>query len=181
MSAVTRRRLLAGVPVVAAGLTGLGFLAMLDGMRRGAFDPHDVGSPVIGRAIPDFDLAGLPGARGFSADALRTAPAPVLLNFFASWCIPCIEEQAALAARPAGLALWGIAYKDAPDKAAAFAARSLDRYARLASDENGTTAIDFGVTGVPESFLVRHGRILVHVPGPLTPSSLAHDIAPHLS
>ena len=166
-------------PLAAAAAVGTGFWAMLSGMRQGSFDPHDIHAPALDRPVPDFALPDQAPGHGFSAAELRAAGAPLLVNFFASWCVPCVIEAPVLAALQGRLPVWGIAYKDRPDDAAGFVARTGPAYARLAADRSGLSAIDWGVSGVPESFLVRPGgSIAWHLPGPLTPEIVAGELLP---
>ena len=170
------------VPLVGSIAVGGGFWAMLAGMRGGSFDPHDIDAPAVGRTVPDFTLPDQPPGHGFSAAELRAATKPLLVNFFASWCIPCVIEAPILASLPTRLPIWGIAYKDRPDDAAGFVSRTGSAYARLAADRSGLTAIDWGVSGVPESFLLRPGgRIAWHVAGPLTPEIIEGQLLPALA
>ncbi|GBQ25118.1 redoxin domain-containing protein [Gluconacetobacter sacchari] len=155
-----RRRLLMAAPLVVAGGAGVAFWRMLSGMRQGSFDPHDIHAPALDRPVPDFALPGLPPAQGFGAADLRALKAPVLVNFFASWCIPCVAEMPQLNALKDRLPIWGIAYKDKPAEAQGFVRRAGNPYARIASDLSGMTAIDWGVSGVPESFLIGPGGII---------------------
>lgn len=168
-SVVSRRRLLTLAPLGLAGVAGIGFWAMLSGMRVGSFDPHDIHVPVLHRPVPDFTLPDQPPGHGFSTTELRAATGPLLVNFFASWCIPCVLEAPLLTTVASRLPIWGIAYKDRADDAAGFVARSGDPYTRLAADRSGLAAIDWGVSGVPESFLIHPGGIIAwHLAGPLT-------------
>ncbi len=184
MEAVGRRRVLMLAPLGIAAAGGVAFWSMLKGMSRGTFDPHGVPSPLIGQVVPDFSLPGLAPAPGFSKAELIAAAAerPVLVNFFASWCIPCVEEADALGGlRARGQPLWGIAYKDTPDLAAGFVARTGSPFAHLAVDLPGRVAIDWGVTGVPESFVIgRDGRIRWHWAGPLDTTIIADQLDPVL-
>ena len=158
--ATGRRRLLFLLPLGVVAAAGGGFFAMLGGMRRGTFDPHEVGAPLLHHPVPDFALPGVGPLAGFSADDLRAVTAPVLVNFFASWCIPCVEEAPEIAALGARLPVWGIAYKDRAADALGFVARTGNPYARVGLDGSGDTAIDWGVTGVPESFLIVPGGLV---------------------
>ena len=165
----SRRRLLTLAPLGLAGAAGIGFWAMLAGMRGGSFDPHDIRAPVLDRPVPDFALPDQAPGHGFTAAELRAADRPVLVNFFASWCVPCVTEAPLLAAVGRRVPVWGIAYKDPADDAAGFVRRSGAPYVRLAADRDGLAAIDWGVSGVPESFLIRPGGIVAwHLAGPLT-------------
>ena len=177
-----RRRLLTLLPLAGSVAVGAGFWAMLAGMRGGSFDPHDIHAPVLNRPVPDFTLPDQAPGHGFSAADLRAATQPLLVNFFASWCIPCVIEAPILADLRARLPIWGIAYKDRPDDAAGFVTRTGGAYARLATDRSGLTAIDWGVSGVPESFLIRPGgSIAWHIAGPLTPEIVGGQLMPALT
>ncbi len=184
MSGIGRRRLLLLAPfgVVAAG--GVAFWSMLDRMQTGRFDPHDIGNPMLGKPMPAFALPAVASGQGFSsADVLAAARAqPIVLNFFASWCIPCAAEAEALAAlKQQGVAVWGIAYKDKPDKTAAFLDQYGNPYTRLAADTTGGTFIDFGLYGVPESFVIgASGRIAWHLAGPLSEEVIERQLTPAL-
>jgi cytochrome c biogenesis protein CcmG/thiol:disulfide interchange protein DsbE len=175
------RRALLLAPLGLAGAAGVGFLFMLRGMEKGTFDPRGVPTMLSGQHVPSFDLPGLGGA-GFTAGDLANAGTPVLVNFFASWCPPCVEEHPMLMElQKQGVVLWGIAYKDIEQNTKDFLARHGNPFARLAQDQSGRVAIDWGVTGVPESFLVDgKGVVRWHMPGPLTPSIVAEQLMPAL-
>lgn len=161
-SSVTRRRLMLGIPLLGgAGLCGVAFWKMLSGMQTGAFNPHDINAPVTGRPVPDFTLPNQQPGTGFDAAALKARKTPVLINFFASWCIPCVAEMEALLTLQKRLPLWGVAYKDTPESAAGLLRRVGNPYARIGSDRAGRVAIDWGVSGVPESFLIAPGGLIV--------------------
>ena len=171
------RRVLLLAPFAATVAAGAGFLAMLNRASEGQFDPHEVPSMLIGKRVPPFSL---PGDPGFSDKDLSGRP--ILVNFFASWCVPCIEEAAMLMSlKQTGLPLYGIAYKDKPAATAAFLAEHGDPYARLAHDEPGRVAIDWGVTGVPESYLVdKDGIVRWRWVGPMTEGAVTGELQPML-
>jgi len=176
------RRLLLLAPLALTAAGGAAFWAMLNRMQQGTFDPHAIGNPMLGKPMPDFTLPGYDGARGFSSTDIRQAAQskPVLVNFFASWCIPCAAEADVLnAVAQGGLQIWGICYKDKPDKMQAFLTQYGNPYTRIAADAAGRTAIDFGVYGVPESYLIdRAGIIRWHLPGPLTEQNVQQSLLP---
>ena len=177
---MVERRTLLVAPLALAGLAGVGFWAMLNRMQAGRFDPRGVPTMLMGRQVPPFDLPGI-GRDGFGSRDLAGG-GPVVLNFWASWCAPCIEEHPVLMALPAqGVRLWGIAYKDSEAKARGFLTRHGDPFARLARDDPGRTAIDWGITGVPESFIIDGtGVVRWHMAGPLTPAIAAEQLLPAL-
>ncbi len=146
-------------------------------------DPHLVPSALIDRPAPDFALPGLyEGAEGLSRKDLDNGVR--LVNFFASWCAPCREEHAqllALARRP-GVTLDGIAYKDKPEDARRFLDGLGNPFRRIGLDRNGVTAIDFGVYGVPETYVVDgSGHIRYRQVGPVTAADITQKILPVIS
>ena len=104
-----------------------------------------------------------------------------LLNVFASWCLPCRAEHPLLMrlARDEGIVVHGINYKDPPASARTFLVQLGDPYSRIGVDPEGRASIDWGVYGVPESFLVdREGRIRFKWVGPLTPQVVDETLIP---
>ena len=182
---VARRRLLLLAPLAVVAAGGAAFWTMLSRMEEGRFDPHDIGNPMLGKPMPEFALEGIAPAAGFSSkDVLAAAQhQPVLINFFMSTCIPCAEEADTLAAlSKQGVPIWGIAWEDPPDKASAFLTRFGNPFARVGVDHDGGTAINFGLYGVPESYLIdRTGRIVWHMAGALNDSVIEHSLMPAFS
>jgi cytochrome c biogenesis protein CcmG, thiol:disulfide interchange protein DsbE len=104
-----------------------------------------------------------------------------LVNVFASWCVACREEHALLLQLKErhAVPLYGLDYKDKPDDAAAWLDKMGDPYARTGADIDGRVAIDWGVYGVPETYVVDSaGRIIFKQIGPLTPEIVAQSIMP---
>jgi cytochrome c biogenesis protein CcmG/thiol:disulfide interchange protein DsbE len=142
-------------------------------------DPHAFDSPMIGRPAPAFTLKATGDGTPISLTSLRGKP--VVINFWATWCVPCFEEHAVLvaAAREAGdsAQFLGIVYEDEAERVGEFLARQGSAYPSL-MDEDGKTAMSYGVYGVPETFFVdAEGRIAAKHTGPLGPDALAENLA----
>ena len=179
---MNRRQALLLAPFGAAVLAGAGFWTVLGRMKANRYDPHDVPSQLIGRPMPEFALPAQEPGQGFGSADIAALRRPVLLNFFASWCVPCvIEHPELMALSRAGVPIWGIAYKDAAAAASGFVARHGNPYARIARDAPGQVAIDWGVYGVPESYLIdAQGVVRWRMAGPLTPAVVSEQLQPLL-
>jgi len=151
-----------------APLAVLAALAVLFAAYALRHDPHVDPRARVGKPVPDLALAPLEGGRPQRLRALA-AGGPVLVNFFASWCAPCAVEAPQLNALKAeGVRIVGVAYKDDPEATKAFLGRLGDPYAVRLADRDGRAGIEFGVTGVPETYLVSAaGVILDKHTGPL--------------
>jgi cytochrome c biogenesis protein CcmG/thiol:disulfide interchange protein DsbE len=182
---VASRRLLLLAPVAAAALGGVGFYAALHRQQTGQYNPRGVPSALLGRTPPDFTLPALEGSglEGFGSEQLRGLAGPVLVNFWASWCVPCIIEHPQLMRLSRdGVPVLGIAYKDKPEDSLRFIRQHGNPFRRLAKDEPGRVAIDWGVYGVPETYLLdRQGTIRWRYAGPITPEVLSEDLRPLLA
>ena len=158
-------------------------------VRLGAGDAARLPSALIGKPIPDFDLPSLTPERQRVGSADLRKGKVTLLNVFASWCVPCHAEHPLLMAlaqdaplREAGVEIVGLAYKDDPGNSRRFLGSKGNPYALIAVDANGRTGIDFGVYGVPETFIIRgDGTIAFKFVGPLTEESIASVIRPELA
>lgn len=140
-------------------------------------------STLIGRTAPEFALPALAGRDDHGLARSDLGGKPMLVNVFASWCVPCrIEHPILTELAREGVTIQGINYKDPPEQAAAFLAELGDPYARVGADRDGGVAIDWGVYGVPETFLLDgQGRILYRHPGPLQARDLEQTIRPMLA
>ncbi len=147
------------------------------GMRREA--PDELDSVLRGQPVPQTELAGLLGPEGVDNAAL-SAPGVKLVNFWASWCGPCRVEHPTLTALAAeGVTLIGINYKDDPQDAKAFLAELGNPYTVIGADTDGRTGINWGIYGVPETFVVDdRGVIIERFPGPITGRVLKERIRP---
>ncbi|MGH7073181.1 MAG: DsbE family thiol:disulfide interchange protein [Stellaceae bacterium] len=178
------RRLLFIVPLVLfIGLVVYFFVALQPG-----YDPTLLPSAMIGKPVPQFNLqgpssppsyAGTPVKLGVDTNDLIGHVAVV--NFFASWCIPCrVEAPVLMGLGPtANVPMVGIAYKDSPSDAVGFLNEYGNPYSAIGLDESGRTAINFGVYGVPETYVIdKHGIIRLRYVGPLTADAIARQILP---
>lgn len=143
-------------------------------------NPREVPSPLIGRLAPEFELPPVQGrALGLASRDLRGQVQ--IVNVFASWCAPCRQEHPLLLElQKSGLApIHGLNHKDAPNDAARWLDRLIDPYTRTGADIDGKVSIDWGVYGVPETFIIdREGRVAFKHVGPLTPQVIADKVRP---
>lgn len=143
------------------------------GLQR---DPTKVPSPLIGKPAPAFALPALDGS---TLALAQFQGKPVLVNFWASWCTPCLQEHPLLMelAR-SGVVIVGLNYKDDPEAARQWLSRHGNPFAAVAQDRDGRVGLDWGVYGVPETFVldaaatIRHKQI-----GPMTREAWEQDIA----
>lgn len=175
------RRALLALPLAGAVASAVAFHALLRRMQAGHFDPHALAHPLVGHAVPAFDLPALmphAGHRGFDRADLCAQSTPVLVHFFASWCAPCAQEMPLLMQIQRDVVpVWGVAYKDHPADVAAFAARHGDPFQRLGQDGTGQVGIDWGIGGVPETWLVAAGVVRACWVGAVDPHEVARTVA----
>ena len=177
------RRWMLYAPLGLAAAAGAGFWVMLRGLQTGEYDPRGVPSALLGRQPPDFTLPPLGTLPPVTTADLRPPlPAPILVNFWASWCVPCVVEHPQLMRLTRdGVTILGINYKDRPADAQAFLQRHGNPFRKLGTDEPGRVAIDWGLYGVPETYLIdRQGLIRWRFAGPITPEVLDKDLRPLL-
>ena len=158
------------VPAVA--LAGLIVLFAI-GLTR---DPSKIPSPLIDQPAPAFDLPVLSGGRLVS-ESLKGQP--VLVNFWASWCTPCLQEHPLLMelAR-SGVKIVGLNYKDEPQVAQQWLDRHGNPFALIAQDRDGRVGLDWGVYGVPETFVLDAGGLIRHKHiGPLTRQAWQDEVS----
>jgi cytochrome c biogenesis protein CcmG/thiol:disulfide interchange protein DsbE len=173
---VRRRALLFILPLALFAIVGV-FLAI--GLTR---DPSTLPSALIGKPAPSFALPPIDGRdeHGFSRADLGGQP--MLVNVFASWCVPCrIEHPVIGRLAEQGVVVQGINYKDRPEDAKAWLAELGDPFRRVGADRDGRVGIEWGVYGVPETFVVdRNGQIVYRHVGPMQPRDVEQKILPVL-
>jgi cytochrome c biogenesis protein CcmG/thiol:disulfide interchange protein DsbE len=143
--------------VAALPLVILAALALLFAGYALHHDPHVVPQALVGKQVPDLTLPGLDDG---AQQSIRKAAleGPVLVNFFASWCAPCqVEHPVLMALRARHVRIIGVAYKDDPQNTKAFLAKLGDPFSQRLVDRDGRAGIEFGVSGVPETYVVAQG------------------------
>ena len=164
-------------------------LAVLFLYRLGSGDPNLLPSALIGRPAPQTELPALAGVEhdGMPVPGLssaRFAGHVTLLNVWASWCVPCHDEVPLLAelGKDRRIQLVSINYKDTEDNARRFLNRYGNPFAATGRDESGRASIDWGVYGVPETYLIGpDGRIAYKLVGPITAESLRNVLEPEIA
>lgn len=183
--AAPRRRVFSVVApvVIFTAVAALFFLALQKG------DPSRLPSALIGRPAPMVDLPPVPGlaSNGAQVQGFKTSDIgrgkPAVVNFFASWCLPCADEHPQLVTlvKRTGVTLIGINNKDQPANAIRFLELHGNPYAAVGADTNGRAAIEWGVYGMPETFIVdANGTVVFKHVGPISPEILEQKVLPAL-
>ncbi|MFO1174059.1 MAG: DsbE family thiol:disulfide interchange protein [Paracoccaceae bacterium] len=163
-------------PVLFAALAGL----FLWGMNRA--HPDQLPSMLEGHAAGPVEVTALEGQTPIQAADLSDGTVKIV-NFWASWCAPCRAEHPNLLKLKAnGVTVLGVNYKDKPEDAQAFLAELGSPYAKIGADQSGRMGIDWGIYGVPESFVLDgKGKVILRFPGPLTQDVIDNTIRPALA
>lgn len=171
-----RRLLLILPPLLFLGLATL----FLTGMRRD--NPDALPSAIAGQMAPGLQVQPL-GALPTLTDAALRAPGVKLVNFWASWCAPCRAEHPMLSElAKEGVTILGVNYKDTEANAQGFLTELGNPYAAIGADVTGRTGLDWGLYGVPETFVLDGtGKVILRFPGPLTRDVIEQAIRPALA
>jgi cytochrome c biogenesis protein CcmG, thiol:disulfide interchange protein DsbE len=180
---VGRRRLLLLVPLI--GFLGLFALFLI---RLFAGDPSRIPSALIGQPAPQTALPGVAGLDRGGKPVPGLNPAEFkgtvsVVNVWASWCVPCHDEAPLLLelSQDQRLRVVGINYKDEPENARRFLGRYGNPFAAAGADSNGRASVEWGVYGVPETFVIgRDGRIAYKLVGPITPDNFGSVLKPEI-
>ncbi len=163
---MTANRLLFALPLLTlAAMAGFFGWALLSGR-----DPASIGSVMVGRPAPRLD-------------GVTFGTKPMLVNFFASWCAPCLAEHPLFTRlkEREGVPIIGIAWKDKPEATRAWLDKLGNPYRQLLFDQDGKQALDWGLSGVPETYLIdAQGIVRLHFRGPITEQDLRERILPLL-
>lgn len=159
------KRLVAFLPLIVLAVLAILFAGY--SLNR---DPNVQPKALVGQPVPELTLPALATGR---PEPVARPGKPYLVNFFASWCAPCeVEHPVLVAMKREGVPIVGMAYKDAPENAQAFLVRLGDPFQTHLVDRDGRAGLEFGVTGVPETYLVgSDGVIIAKHAGPLTPEA----------
>ncbi len=157
------------------------FLALAAFLAKGlTLNPGELPSPLIDKPAPVFTSQRLPASDG-EFDSQSMAGQVWVLNVWASWCAPCVQEHPVLKslAKQRAVPLVGLNYKDVPSDALTWLDRLGDPFTHLLGDEAGDVGLDWGVYGVPETFVIdRKGKVRYKHVGPLTPEDLEQKMLP---
>lgn len=144
-------------------------------------DPSKLPSALLNKPVPAFDLPSL--AQGQTSQAVFATGKPVVMNVFASWCQPCwAEHDVVTQLAQSGVSVIGLAYKDKPEALGRFLKQLGNPYERVILDNPGRTAIEFGVYGAPETYIIDgSGIIRYRYVGALTRDAIESEIKPLLA
>jgi cytochrome c biogenesis protein CcmG, thiol:disulfide interchange protein DsbE len=146
-------------------------------------DPSEIPSELLSKPVPEFSLSGVPGyGPDLASTDLKTGKV-TLLNVFASWCVACLAEHPLFMElkKQGKVDIYGLNYKDKPDAASKWLKRNGNPYVKTGMDEKGRVGIDFGVYGVPETFVIGpDGKILDKIIGPVSQDIYEQRIEPLL-
>lgn len=174
------KRLIPLIPLIIAVF----IMAIFAGVLLSGRDNQTLPSTLLNQPAPEFSASALAEsglAALETADFVKGDTPITVLNVWASWCTPCIAEHPYITnlSRQDGVTLVGLNYKDKPDAARKFLEKYGNPYEKIGTDPHGAVAIDFGVYGVPETYVIdAQGIIRFKVVGPVTPEIITRDLEP---
>lgn len=147
-----------------------------------SLDPGEIPSEFIGDPIPEFSLPVVGGEEvGLTTTDLKNEEDVVLLNFFASWCAPCyVEHPFLMELQNRGYKIYGVAYKDKAHATNRFLKEQGNPYFDTVADNDGRVAIEWGVYGFPETFIIKDGVIRHKHAGPIMEMQFEDELMPIL-
>jgi cytochrome c biogenesis protein CcmG/thiol:disulfide interchange protein DsbE len=172
-------RLIHLAPVLVLAVIALFFVKGL------GLNPRDVPPELIGKPVPEMNLPGLPGRPGGGLSTADLKGRVSLVNIYGSWCISCVQEHPTLLyiQRSGVVPVHGIDWRDDPEKGAEWLRRHGDPYDKVGADPPpGRAAVDFGVTGAPETFLIDKDGVIrfKYYAGPITREVWEKEFLPRI-
>ncbi len=175
------RRLLLILPVVIFAVL-IGVLAVLTLQTKDGRDPSLIPSALLGKPVPEFSLPAVADdiAGGFATADLRGRV--TMVNVFASWCVPCLAEHPLISRLAAdGLAIYAIDHRDTAVDVAKWLKKNGNPYTAVGFDPDGRVSVEWGVTGVPETFIINADGVVIYKhSGPMTAKVLKDKILPKI-
>lgn len=168
-------------PLMVAPVAIFGAFVALAGIGMFRDDPEALPSARAGQPAPPVVLSEMPGKTPFDDAVLRDGEVK-LVNYWASWCAPCrVEHPNLTELAEEGIPVYGVNYKDSQQNAMAFLEELGDPYAALGADPQGRMALDWGLYGVPETYVIAgDGTIILRFPGPITQRVIEETLRPAL-
>ena len=162
-------------PLIFAGFAAVAYIGLKSGNQA-------LPSTMIGQPAPKIEGVAL-GDLPLATDADLAAPGVKLVNFWASWCQPCRAEAGMLMdLKSQGVTILGVNYKDKDSDALGFLSEFGNPFAKVAADTSGRMGIDWGIYGVPETFVIDGtGKVIARLAGPITDGTLAQTIQPAMA
>jgi cytochrome c biogenesis protein CcmG/thiol:disulfide interchange protein DsbE len=147
-----------------------------------SLNPSNIPSELINDPVPEFALSEVGSdIASFSSETIATEEDVIIMNFFASWCAPCyVEHPFLMELKNRGYKIYGVAYKDRARNITRFLEEQGNPYDHVGADENGRVGIEFGVYGMPETYIIKNGIIKYKHIGPILEMQFEDEFIPIL-